>query len=99
MNRLQEPLLLKCPECGGALEFKELSHTLVGYGGYRYPHDHDDNCCQTVYRCENGHDVSERQQNFCPVPDCGWVGKTDCFCSPIGIQVWEENKPIKLVSR
>jgi hypothetical protein len=77
-----------CPGCGAAIKFKESGKTLVGYGGYTAPHNHDDNCVKYIWQCDNGCFVVERQQNVCPVPGCDWRGKTDCFCSKLGIAVY-----------
>lgn len=80
--------LKECPECKGRLTYKGCGSTLVGYGGYEAPHDHDDNCVTYEWWCENGHVICERQQNYCPVEGCDWKGKTDCFCSKLGVSVF-----------
>lgn len=75
----------KCPKCSTPVIKTEASRTLVGYGGYSHPHDHDDNCVITAYKCEKGHIFSERRQNVCPVGGCDWKGKIECFCHPLGV--------------
>lgn len=82
--------LTQCPECKGPLTFKHSGRTMVGYGGYQAPHDHDDNCVTHEWWCMNGHIVCERQQNYCPAEGCEWKGKTDCFCSKLGIRVYSQ---------
>lgn len=39
---------------------------------------HDDNCFVYNYTCSNGHVKELSPINKCR---CGWVGKTECFCS------------------
>lgn len=82
----------KCPECGSKITFKESGTTLVGYGGYSAPHNHDDNCIKYLWQCENGCYVVERLQNTCPVAECDWKGKTDCFCSKLGVAIYKSEK-------
>lgn len=82
--------ITECPKCKGTVVYTSVITTMVGYGGYQKPHDHDDNCKLFTWKCENGHEIYERQQNICPVNGCGWAGKTDCFCSSLGISVEKE---------
>jgi hypothetical protein len=79
--------ITECPTCKGTVTYKGTWCTMVGYGNYEAPHDHDDNCKNSEWKCENGHQIQERQQNVCPVEGCDWRGKIDCFCSPLGISV------------
>ena len=67
--------------------------TLVAYIGAEFYdgqgkfHNHDDNCTIRYYRCSGGHHFSERRQNQCW---CGWKGKEECFCHPLGVKVRAE---------
>lgn len=71
---------MKCPDCGSEkIEVGDVCETLVGYCSPP-GHNHDDNCRKARARCENGHEFAVRYQNRCPAPDCGWRGKTTCFC-------------------
>ena len=84
------PILKSCLKCKSTkLTYIGFDSTLVGYFS-EPPHDHDDNCKIHMWKCENGHALRERQLNICPVEGCGWVGKADCFCSPLGSWVAEE---------
>lgn len=63
------------------------STTLVAYFNTDYydedgkHHNHDDNCRITNYSCSNGHRFTFRRRNSCW---CGWKGKEECFCHPLG---------------
>lgn len=81
--------LKECPKCKASVEYKGVGHTLVYYGPFEPGHDHDDNCKHHMWVCTNGHEIQERQQNICPAPGCDWKGKTDCFCSKLGITVYD----------
>ena len=81
--------LQKCPHCEAPVKYTESTKTLVGYGGYKAPHDHDDNCVLHRWVCDNGHQIQERRQNLCPVEGCDWKGHTECFCSHFGISVYD----------
>ena len=83
--------ITKCPKCEKPVTFKESGSTMVAYGGYSAPHDHDDNCELFLWVCEDGHYVQLREQNVCPVEECGWKGKTDCFCSTLGVSVFDQD--------
>jgi hypothetical protein len=75
---VDEPCLV-CEHKGIKVEkvfFHGVGSTLVGYGG------HDDNCKTGSYTCSNGHFYGIRYRNVCK---CGWKGKTDCFCSILGV--------------
>lgn len=64
------------------------SETLVAYprfyDGSGKLHDHDDNCQITYFQCSAGHSFSYRPQRTCW---CGWKGKEDCFCHPLGFKL------------
>lgn len=89
---MRKPTIDRCPVCETKLNYIGSSRTAVNYRGYAPPHDHDDNCQLLMLICENGHEISERQQNTCLVEGCNWKGKTECFCSPLGIRVYD---PVK----
>lgn len=73
---------MKCKECGKPLYHNVewgTSSTLVGYMSPP-GHDHDDNCVNRIYQCDNGHKVNLSVVNKCPNPRCDWVGRKTCFC-------------------
>jgi hypothetical protein len=86
--------IIICPVCKDAgsestVQRSETSSTLVGYRSYydekgRY-HDHNDNCLITSFRCSRGHVFTYRPQRTCW---CGWKGKEDCFCHPLGFKIY-----------
>jgi hypothetical protein len=76
----------------------ERATTLVGYYSPE-GHDHDDNCTQHRYECSNGHIVYDREQNVCPNENCDWKGKTDCFCSTLGLMVFEDKNERDVIWR
>lgn len=82
----------KCPECGLVAECEGTEVTLVGYWS-EPPHNHDDNCLNASYLCENGHRHWVHHQRKCPVEGCDWIGKLTCFCHPgQKVGIWT-NKP------
>ena len=94
MNRGEtlHPDIIICPACADAGVTSKVtdhgtSETLVAYmpfydeRGKR--HHHDDNCRITHFACSNGHRFTYRPQRYC---NCGWKGKEDCFCHPLGFK-------------
>lgn len=53
-------------------------------------HDHDDNCRSRTYLCANGHGTRVFRRNRCPVAECGWVGKADCWCCGVKLDEWPD---------
>ena len=84
---------MNCPRCNTQVYDDEHSTTLVGYMDSHFTdergtHDHDDNCQIYKGHCDSGHRLSWRHQNSCPA--CDWKGKTECFCHPLGVIVFEK---------
>ena len=90
-----KPDLKSCPTCGNEkLKYQGAGSTLVAYFSPD-GHDHDDNCKIHKWKCPNGHTICARYVNKCPVENCGWSGKTECFCSPLG--VWVVGEKVKTI--
>lgn len=85
-----------CPACQAenqtSLVFpKGSTRTLLGFGAFfdeeGKEHVHDPNCEIHHYSCSRGHKFSVRNQNTCW---CGWKGRAECFCHPLGARIYEE---------
>lgn len=75
------PLKTICPECGEKMGYFGESQTLVGY--FSPPgHNHDDNCQNRTYGCNNGHKITLSKRRKCSDSECDWTGKDECFCHP-----------------
>jgi len=54
-------------------------------------HNHDDNCHINSFHCSRGHTFTERKRNTCW---CGWQGKEDCFCHPLGVYYFDGQRTL-----
>ena len=70
---------MNCDVCGEKAVSNYQTTTLLGFISPA-GHNHDDNCVNRVYICQNGHKANISKQNSCPVKDCDWVGIDECFC-------------------
>ena len=73
-----------CLTCGSKFvkRVSGFGRTLVGYMSNNWPTvncNHDDNCIDGIFECENGHREKLSIINRCQY--CGWTGKKECFCS------------------
>lgn len=69
--------ILLCEVCEEQM-FSHNSGFFQTYVGYISPpgHNHDDNCQERGYSCENGHTRMVSVIRKCPL--CDWRGKTEC---------------------